>query len=91
MVELAGGMPCFGAKEAGSACLQWADVLDSQPDVVLFMPCGFGLERAVEDIPLLTSQPGWDSCPPFGRARCTLSTLERTPAGWGRDWSLGSR
>jgi iron complex transport system substrate-binding protein len=30
---------------------------------VLFMPCGFGLERALEDIPLLTSQPGWDSLP----------------------------
>jgi iron complex transport system substrate-binding protein len=63
MVELAGGVPCFGSKEAGSARLEWSDILDSQPEVVLFMPCGFGLERALEDIPLLTSQPGWDSLP----------------------------
>jgi iron complex transport system substrate-binding protein len=63
MVELAGGVPCFGSKEAGSARLEWPDILDSQPEVVLFMPCGFGLERALEDIPLLTLQPGWDSLP----------------------------
>jgi iron complex transport system substrate-binding protein len=63
MVELAGGVPCFGSKETGSARLRWSDILDSQPDVVLFMPCGFGLKRALEDIPLLTSQPGWDSLP----------------------------
>jgi iron complex transport system substrate-binding protein len=63
MVEVAGGVACFGSREAGSARLEWSDILESQPEVVLFMPCGFGLERALEDIPLLTSQPGWDSLP----------------------------
>jgi iron complex transport system substrate-binding protein len=39
------------------------DIIDSQPEIVLFMPCGFGLERALEDVPLLTALPGWDSLP----------------------------
>ena len=63
MVELAGGVPCFGSKDAGSSRLIWDDVINSQPELVLFMPCGFGLERALEDIPLLTSLPGWNALP----------------------------
>lgn len=63
MVELAGGVPCFGSKDAGSSRLIWDDVINSQPELVLFMPCGFGLERALEDVPLLTSLPGWNALP----------------------------
>lgn len=63
MVELAGGVPCFGSKDVGSSRLNWDDIIKSQPEIVLFMPCGFGLERALEDVPLLTALPGWDSLP----------------------------
>jgi len=63
MVELAGGVPCFGSKDVGSSRLIWDDVIDSQPEIVLFMPCGFGLKRALEDVPLLTSLPGWNALP----------------------------
>ena len=69
MVELAGGVPCFGSKEEGSSRLDWSDILNSQPDVVLFMPCGFGLERALEDLPLLTAQPGWGTIPAVRNGR----------------------
>ena len=63
MVELAGGVPCFGSKDVGSSRLNQEDIVASQPEIVLFMPCGFGLERALEDVPLLTALPGWDSLP----------------------------
>lgn len=63
MVELAGGVPCFGSKDIGSARLNWDDIIASRPEIVLFMPCGFGLERALEDVPLLTALPGWDTLP----------------------------
>ena len=29
----------------------------------MLMPCGFNLERAVEDVPLLLNLEGWDSLP----------------------------
>jgi len=29
----------------------------------MLMPCGFDLNRAIEDLPLLTGQDGWDSLP----------------------------
>ena len=63
MVELAGGEPCFGSRHSGASRLEWDDVVASQPDMVLFMPCGFDLARAMEDIPILTSLPGWNSLP----------------------------
>lgn len=63
MVELAGGTNCFGDKEMGSFPLEWDAVVESQPDVIVVMPCGFEVPRAMEDIPLLTEKEGWDSLP----------------------------
>ena len=63
MVELAGGANCFGSKEKGSSRLEWAEVVASQPEIILLMPCGFDLKRALEDVPLLTALDGWDSLP----------------------------
>ena len=63
MVELAGGTNCFGHKEMGSFPLEWDAVVESQPDVIVVMPCGFEVPRAMEDIPLLTEKEGWDSLP----------------------------
>lgn len=63
MVELAGGDNCFGSKEKGSSRLEWAEVVASQPEIILLMPCGFDLKRALEDVPLLTALDGWDSLP----------------------------
>ena len=63
MVEMAGGANCFGSKEKGSSRLEWDQVVASQPEIILLMPCGFDLERAVEDVPLLTALDGWDTLP----------------------------
>jgi len=63
MVELAGGISSFGSKDQGSMRLDWNEVVASQPDVILLMPCGFDLDRAKEDIPTLTALPGWDTLP----------------------------
>lgn len=63
MVELAGGFSVFGDKNQSSMRLDWGEVVSSQPEVILLMPCGFDLARAREDIPMLTSLSGWDSLP----------------------------
>ena len=63
MVEMAGGVNCFGDKESGSSRLEWPEVVASQPEVVMLMPCGFDLERAMEDLPLLAGKEGWDLLP----------------------------
>lgn len=63
MIELAGGINCFGEKASGSFRLEWADVVASQPDVIILMPCGFDVERALLDLPLLAQKEGWDTLP----------------------------
>lgn len=63
MIELAGGINCFGDKERGSYRLEWDDVVVSQPDIVILMLCGYNTQRAIEDLPILAAKPGWDSLP----------------------------
>ena len=63
MVEMAGGDNCFGDKEMGSFPLEWDAVLESRPEVIVLMPCGFEVPRALQDVPLLTEKDGWDTLP----------------------------
>ena len=63
MVEMAGGENCFGDKETGSFQLDWDAVVASQPEVIILMPCGFDVKRAMEDLPLLSEREEWASLP----------------------------
>ena len=63
MVELAGGINCFGDKETGSFRIEWPDIVASQPDVIVFMPCGFEVKRGLEDVPTVKAVEGWNSFP----------------------------
>ena len=63
MVEMAGGENCFGDKETGSFRLEWEEVVASQPEVIIFMPCGFDVKRGLEDVPLLSEKEEWASLP----------------------------
>ena len=63
MVEIAGGENCFGDKETGSFQMEWDAIVESQPEVLIFMPCGFDVKRALQDVPILTAREGWDTLP----------------------------
>ena len=69
MVQMAGGVNCFGDRDSGSFALEWADVVASQPDIIVLMPCGFNVERALQDVPDLTAKPGWESLPAVQNAQ----------------------
>jgi len=63
MVEMAGGENCFGDKETGSFRLEWEEIVASQPEVIILMPCGFDVRRALEDVPLLSGKEEWAGLP----------------------------
>ena len=63
MVELAGGENCFGDKETGSFRMEWPSIVESQPEVIVFMPCGFEVKRALQDVPIMTAMEGWADLP----------------------------
>ena len=86
MVERAGGESCFGSKETGSSRLDWNQVIASQPEIIMLMPCGFNLDRAIEDIPLLLNLEGWDSLPAVRNDRVFIIDADAYIAGWGQGW-----
>lgn len=61
LVELAGGVNLFGEAGRHSPWLQWDAVADSDPDVLVLMPCGFGIERTLEELHVMTTRAGWQS------------------------------
>src|SRR5882724_2153149 len=59
LVARAGGTCALGNANGHSAATPWRAVLDADPEVLVVAPCGFGLERAVDDMPGLAGRPGW--------------------------------
>ena len=86
MVEIAGGVNCFGDKEKGSFKFEWAEVVDSKPDVIILMPCGFDVKRALEDVPCWRNRKAGHCCLRSSITEFTLSMLAPIPAGRVPDW-----
>ena len=63
MVELAGGVDCFGNPGNPSFTIEWEQVIEAQPDVIIAMPCGFDVRRGLSEIKLLTGREGWSELP----------------------------
>ena len=42
MIDMAGGVNCFGDKETGSFRLDREAVVESQPEMIILMLCGYG-------------------------------------------------
>ena len=63
MVDLAGGSNTFGDKDTGTFKLEWEEVVERQPDVIVMMPCGFDVKRGLEDVPILAEREGWKDLP----------------------------
>ncbi len=63
LIEMAGGVDCLGNKHQPSATTLWEDIFANQPDVMFVACCGFSVDRALEDLPILQSNDGWDDLP----------------------------
>lgn len=59
LIELAGGRSLFGRAGQRSPWLDFEQLVRADPDIVVVMPCGFGLERTMEDMNLLQEHPLW--------------------------------
>lgn len=59
LVEMAGGSNLFGEVGTHSPWLTWDELAAADPDVIILTPCGFTLERTLQDLPLLEAHPAW--------------------------------
>jgi iron complex transport system substrate-binding protein len=63
LIDLAGGKDLLGNPGQPSRTLPWEALVDAQPDVIFIACCGFTAERALQDVPILAAQPGWEELP----------------------------
>jgi iron complex transport system substrate-binding protein len=63
IVALAGGFDTLGRPGEPSTKIEWHAVIDARPEVILLMPCGFDLGRAVKESTPLRALPGWNELP----------------------------
>jgi iron complex transport system substrate-binding protein len=63
MVERAGGVDPLGEPGRPSQYVNWEAIVAAQPDVMVLMPCGFGLERTLELSAEITGRPGFAGLP----------------------------
>jgi iron complex transport system substrate-binding protein len=59
MVAIAGGVDGLGHAGADSVRIPWNDVLEWAPEVLIITPCGFNLDKVIEQTPPLFNYPGW--------------------------------
>lgn len=59
LVELAGGRPVLCERGKHSPYVSWDDLSAADPDIIVIMPCGFGIARTMTELPVLTRAPEW--------------------------------
>ena len=63
LVEIAGGNDSLGRKHQPSAQIEWQQVLDARPEIIVLALCGYDIDRARCDYELLRRFPGFGSIP----------------------------
>jgi iron complex transport system substrate-binding protein len=61
LVAYAGGENVFGEIGQHSPWLSWEELQAANPDVLVLSPCGFTLERTMQDVSVLQQHPEWQS------------------------------
>ncbi len=63
MVSMAGGKEGLGQLGQESEQIEWQEVLEFSPEIIILMPCGFDLKGTLEACSLLYNLPGWKELP----------------------------
>ena len=63
LVEIAGGHDPLGRKHQPSAQIEWQQVLNARPEIIVMALCGYDIDRARRDNELLRRFPAFGSMP----------------------------
>ena len=62
MIEFAGGINLISKSGEHSRRMDMDEVVNSEPDIIIFMPCGFDTDRTVQEYEsILHNNPAWNS------------------------------
>ena len=59
MVDTAGGVNCISRRGEPSRRLEFREVADADPDIIIFMPCGFDIPRGLREFKSVEGIEGW--------------------------------
>ena len=59
LVEIAGAIPVLALNGKHSPFVDFDDILKEDPDIMIVMPCGFSIQRTLQEINLLLELSGW--------------------------------
>lgn len=63
-VWIAGGLDVLGRQGEPSREVTWTDVAEKEPEAIVAMPCGFGLERSARELARAQFPPEWHQLDP---------------------------
>jgi iron complex transport system substrate-binding protein len=69
MVTLSGGVDALSRESKDSVRVSWDDVVKWAPEVLIITPCGFNLEKSIEQARQLVRYPGWSDLPAVREGR----------------------
>ncbi len=61
LVEIAGGVNLISEAGKHSGSINWQQLAESDPDILILLPCGWDMQRITEEMYWLTDLPGWNS------------------------------
>ena len=61
LITIAGGQPILGQSGTHSDYFEFSELVRSDPDYMLIMPCGFEIDRSLKEMAPLTKRPLWSS------------------------------
>jgi iron complex transport system substrate-binding protein len=69
MVRLAGGVDGLSREGEDSVRIPWDEVVEWAPEVLIITPCGFNLEKVIEQAQQLINYPRWSGVPAVREGR----------------------
>jgi iron complex transport system substrate-binding protein len=72
IIQLAGGFEVLGSPGEQSRRVDWDEIAQCAPEVILAAPCGFGLERAAAELECVADRPDWRALPAVQSGRVTI-------------------
>lgn len=61
MVEIAGGFPALTNAGERSIGMPYYDLVETDPDYIIIIPCGFSVSQSLAEMNLLKNKPGWNT------------------------------
>jgi iron complex transport system substrate-binding protein len=73
LIRVAGGEPILGHDGKPTGPVDWASIVEAEPDVVLVAPCGFHVEQSLREISALAALPWFMDLPAVRKGRVAIA------------------